>query len=229
MQRDRAEIVSMAVGIAISNSVCARSCAPEIDRTAIARFFQIGRRSEHRGKEDGISFDDPFHVVEPLTGMRDRSAELDWQPKPIAIPCGGANANPIAREETARLLFKAAGEQKQNSNNCEEARHTLPNSIVMPRPIYGRLAQVFGKSEVARMAGRNFGWGAMPRAKACYRISVKDDFTGHRLRLDLVEQLWPGRFWLRVDGNRSQRLPESSLSRVCDRLRRWLTRPQRRA
>jgi hypothetical protein len=69
----------------------------------------------------------------------------------------------------------------------------------------------------------------MPRAKARYRISVKDNFTGHRLRVELVEQPWPGRFWLRVDGKRSERLPEASLSRVCDRLRRWLTRPSRRA
>ncbi len=68
----------------------------------------------------------------------------------------------------------------------------------------------------------------MPRAKARYRISVKDNLTGHRLRLELVEQPWPGRFWLRVDGKLSPRLPGASLSQVCDRLRRWLARPQRR-
>jgi hypothetical protein len=34
----------------------------------------------------------------------------------------------------------------------------------------------------------------MPSAKARFRISVKDNLTGHRLRLELVEQPWPGRF-----------------------------------
>jgi hypothetical protein len=66
----------------------------------------------------------------------------------------------------------------------------------------------------------------MPRLPARFRVSVKDHRPGRILRLELIEQPWPSRFLLRVDGRRVQRLPEASVTQVCDRLRRWLTQLQ---
>lgn len=61
----------------------------------------------------------------------------------------------------------------------------------------------------------------MPRLKADIRISVK--VHGKRCRkLELVRQPVGARYWVRIDGKRSEKLPEATATEVADRIRRWI-------
>jgi hypothetical protein len=61
----------------------------------------------------------------------------------------------------------------------------------------------------------------MARLKPRLRISIKDHATGRTLKVELIEQVSPGRYWIRQDGKRPARHPEGSLSTVFAHLRRW--------
>lgn len=64
----------------------------------------------------------------------------------------------------------------------------------------------------------------VPRLKARFRISINDHRTGRTLKIELIEQPWPGRFWIRQHGRRPSLLSEGSLSVVFARLRRWVVK-----
>jgi hypothetical protein len=69
----------------------------------------------------------------------------------------------------------------------------------------------------------------MARSKARFRISLKDNLTGRSLKVELIEQPWPGRYWLRQQGKNAERISEASVSTVFARLRRWLVQQARPA
>jgi hypothetical protein len=48
----------------------------------------------------------------------------------------------------------------------------------------------------------------MARLKPRLRISIKDHATGRTLKVELIEQVSPGRYWIRQDGKRPARHPE---------------------
>ena len=67
----------------------------------------------------------------------------------------------------------------------------------------------------------------MPRTKARFRVSRKDNKTGRALKVELIEArgLWgERRYRLRVDGREPVKVKEATLTEVFDRLRRWLVR-----
>jgi hypothetical protein len=65
---------------------------------------------------------------------------------------------------------------------------------------------------------------AMPRLKARFRISIKDHATGKALKVELIEQPWPGRFWIRQNGKSPRGRTDASLSMVFAQLRRWVVK-----
>ena len=69
----------------------------------------------------------------------------------------------------------------------------------------------------------------MARSKARFRISVKDNLTGRSIKVELIPQPWPGRYWLRQQGRNAERTREANLSTVFARLRRWLVQEARRS
>jgi len=75
--------------------------------------------------------------------------------------------------------------------------------------------------------GRISFW-SVPKRKARFRISIKDNRTGETLKVELLEQLWPGRYWIRQDGKVPDRYSEASLSMVFTRSRRWMVARVRR-
>jgi hypothetical protein len=64
----------------------------------------------------------------------------------------------------------------------------------------------------------------MARLKPRFRISIKDHATERTLRIELIEQVSPGRYWIRQDGKQPARYREGSLSTVFAHLRRWTVR-----
>ena len=62
----------------------------------------------------------------------------------------------------------------------------------------------------------------MARSKARFRISIKDNLTGRSLKVELIHQPWPGRYWVRQQGKNAERVKEANVSTVFARLRRWL-------
>jgi hypothetical protein len=68
----------------------------------------------------------------------------------------------------------------------------------------------------------------MARKKARFRISIKDNLTGHTLKVELLP--WIGtRYTVRQNGLIAGRIPHANLSVVCGRLRRWLVRQAKAA
>jgi len=84
------------------------------------------------------------------------------------------------------------------------------------RPFFAWFKQLMGCGK----SGANFVL-AMPRLKPRFRISIKDYATGRTLKIELTDQLWPGRYWIRQDGKEPSRQIEGSLSTVFAKLRRW--------
>ena len=64
----------------------------------------------------------------------------------------------------------------------------------------------------------------MPRLKPRFPISIKDNATGKALKVELVEQPWPGRFWIRQNGKLPRGQIEGTLSMVFAQLRRWMVK-----
>lgn len=61
----------------------------------------------------------------------------------------------------------------------------------------------------------------MPRPQAHIRSSVR--FQGKSTRtLELIRQPIGSRYWVRLDGKRSARLPEAIATEIADRLRWWV-------
>ena len=61
------------------------------------------------------------------------------------------------------------------------------------------------------------------RLKADIRISIKNNLTGESHKLELIE--FPNnsqRFWLRFDGINSKKIPEVTVTQLCNRLRKLL-------
>ncbi len=61
----------------------------------------------------------------------------------------------------------------------------------------------------------------MPRLKADIRISVKINGKPTR-KIELIRQPFGTRFWIRLDGRTSTKLPEATATEIADRLRRWI-------
>jgi len=61
----------------------------------------------------------------------------------------------------------------------------------------------------------------MPRLPADIRISLKQR-GGNTFRIELVRNPFNRRFWVRVGGKRSAKLPEATATEIADRIRRWL-------
>ena len=51
-----------------------------------------------------------------------------------------------------------------------------------------------------------YSFCAMPMLKARFRISLKDHAARQSLKVELIEQPWPGRFWIRQNGRRPARV-----------------------
>jgi hypothetical protein len=64
----------------------------------------------------------------------------------------------------------------------------------------------------------------MPRLKPRFRISIKDNATGKALKVELVEQPGPGRFWIRENGKLPRAQSKGNLSMVFAQLRRWVVK-----
>jgi hypothetical protein len=65
----------------------------------------------------------------------------------------------------------------------------------------------------------------MGRAVARFRISIKDNASGTKFKVELIRAsgLWyERRFIVRVNGRPARRMRVASLTQVCDQLRRWL-------
>ena len=69
----------------------------------------------------------------------------------------------------------------------------------------------------------------MARQKARFRISIKDNETGQTLKIELVQQPWPGRYWIRQNGKTARHLTAASLSTILARLRSWLVQRSNRS
>lgn len=68
----------------------------------------------------------------------------------------------------------------------------------------------------------------MARRKARFRISLKGNFTGQALKIELLP--WIGsRYSVRQNGYAASQISEASLSVGCARLRRWLVRQAKAA
>ena len=57
----------------------------------------------------------------------------------------------------------------------------------------------------------------MPRLKSSVRISIK--LKGKLIKLELIKQPFGKKFWLRVDGKNSEKLPEATATTVSNRIR----------
>ena len=61
----------------------------------------------------------------------------------------------------------------------------------------------------------------MPRLRADIRISVKIQGKPTR-KLELIRHPFGARYWVRLDGKASTRLPDATATEIADRLRRWI-------
>lgn len=61
----------------------------------------------------------------------------------------------------------------------------------------------------------------MPIAKADVRISVRIRNKKTR-KIELISLPYGDRFWVRIDGERSVKLPETTVTEVTDKLRQWI-------
>src|ERR1019366_2238510 len=61
----------------------------------------------------------------------------------------------------------------------------------------------------------------MARKPARFRISIKDNRSGHALKIELLDWIG-GSYEIRQNGVRATRIPHGTLSVVCARVRRWL-------
>ena len=68
--------------------------------------------------------------------------------------------------------------------------------------------------------------GHMPRPKARYSMIVKTNFTGDRLKIELIDLpfLENRRFRVRVNGQWAQKVPVASKSVVTKQVRGWMVR-----
>jgi hypothetical protein len=66
----------------------------------------------------------------------------------------------------------------------------------------------------------------MPRPKARYSMIVKNNFTGDRLKVELIDVpfLENRRFRVRVNGQWARKLPVASKTIVTKQLRWWLVK-----
>lgn len=66
----------------------------------------------------------------------------------------------------------------------------------------------------------------MPRPKAHYVLSVKNQVSGSRLKVELVDLPFSDgrRFRLRVNGQWARKLPVASKSQVLQHVRSWLVK-----
>jgi hypothetical protein len=62
----------------------------------------------------------------------------------------------------------------------------------------------------------------MARYKARFRISIKDQATGKKLKIELLPLPWRGRFALRQNGLRPNKRPFGTTSEIFARLRSWV-------
>ena len=65
----------------------------------------------------------------------------------------------------------------------------------------------------------------MPTSPARFRISIKDQHTGNGLKVELIDssEVWgERRYRIRLNGHPAAKVPEVTLTEVCDRLRRWV-------
>ena len=64
----------------------------------------------------------------------------------------------------------------------------------------------------------------MARLQADIRISLKRR-RGKTYRIELIRHpLRPHRFWVRRDGTRSKKLPDTTATEIAEELRKWLTK-----
>jgi hypothetical protein len=54
----------------------------------------------------------------------------------------------------------------------------------------------------------------MPRLKARVRISIEDNQTGETIKVELIEQLWSGRFAIRQNGKVPDRHTRKSFNDI---------------
>jgi hypothetical protein len=67
----------------------------------------------------------------------------------------------------------------------------------------------------------------MPRSVARFRLSIKDNKTRERIKVELIEApgLWgERRYRLRQNGRAPRKMKDATLPEVFDRLRRWLVK-----
>ena len=67
-----------------------------------------------------------------------------------------------------------------------------------------------------------FGGAIMARYKPRFRISIKDQATGKKLKIELLPMPWRGRFAIRQNGRRPRKRPFGTTSEVFARLRSWV-------
>jgi hypothetical protein len=86
--------------------------------------------------------------------------------------------------------------------------------------VHDQKPDVAGKERLKRIKGR------MPRPKARYVLLVKNQISGSRLKVELVDLPFSDgrRFRLRVNGHWAQKLPVASKSTVLHQVRGWLVR-----
>ena len=60
------------------------------------------------------------------------------------------------------------------------------------------------------------------KLKPTWRIKLEHVTTGKEYRLALIPQPWKGRYWLRYNGSKSQKMPECTITSLMDECRKIL-------
>ena len=66
----------------------------------------------------------------------------------------------------------------------------------------------------------------MPRMEYRFSISIKDRKTGEQFTVHLIETLWPGKFWLRFKGKRSEKHKALTTTEMAQKILRWINKQQ---
>ena len=99
-----------------------------------------------------------------------------------------------------------------NCDSWNRARIIWP-TLFRQKSVYGGSAHESTNYWLVKNPG-SFLLRGMSRSKARFRISIKDRVTGKALKVELIEQPWPGRYWIRQNGRRPVRHAEGSLSMI---------------
>jgi hypothetical protein len=83
-------------------------------------------------------------------------------------------------------------------------------------------SQAAASQLVANLTVHVFGGAIMARYKPRFRISIKDQATGKKLKIELLPMPWPGRFAVRQNGKRPRKKAFATTSEVFARLRSWV-------